>query len=143
MQGLIPFPKLNFYGMWVFLKVKRNEYEWFSSMTRVHKINKEPPLFHVKYFMLCSKMRRIKGWNLLYKEGWVHSQQGVSYINGRSQIFLLKVTQGTCNNFCIVCIVRLPKHGSEVWFCFPLINLSEIQQKEKISDKLLHLLLSS
>lgn len=60
-----------------------------------------------------------------------------------TDVFIESNTGLSCDSFCIVYIIHLPKHRSEVGFCFPFINLSKIQQKKTFSCKLSHLLLSS
>lgn len=112
-------------------------------MTCVHEIKKIPHFFMLS--ILCYVPRwKNKGMRSSLQRGWVHSQQDVSYINGRLQVFLLKVTQGThVTVFALFTSYIFLNTEVKYDFFFPPINLSKIQQKKTFSCKLLDLLLSS
>lgn len=49
------------------------------------------------------------------QRGCIHSQQGVSYINGRSLMVFIKNNIGlSCDSFCIVYFIYFPKDRSDV-----------------------------
>lgn len=120
-----------------FLQVKRNEYELFSSMTCVHEINKTP------HFFMLSILCYVPRWK---NKGMRPSLQRMSTFTGRCELYKWQVTGVfiesntglSFDSFCIVYIIHLPKHRSEVGFCFPPLNLSKIQQKKTFPCKLLH-----
>lgn len=68
-------------------------------------------------------------------------QQDLSSINGR--YFIKNNIELLCDSFCIVYFIHLHEDRSEIWFCFPPVNLHKLQQEKTFSGKLLLLLLSS
>lgn len=115
----------------------------YSLLCCVHEINENPHFFTLSISCYVPRWRN-KRMRSPQQRGWVHSQQDMSYISGKSQMFFTESSTGlSCDSFCIVYIIHLPKHRSEVWFSFHPLNLSKIQHKKTFSDKLLHLLLSS